>query len=53
MAEKKRKGFWEKFAIKELSRVIEAHEGNELFLLTETEIAAHHRIEVNTYVKVG
>ncbi len=53
MSKKKKLGFWEKFATKELSRVSAVQAGNELFLLSETEIKALSKIRKNTYWKVG
>lgn len=40
MAKVKKVGFWERFAKKELSRIGHAQNGDELFILTEEEIAA-------------
>ena len=53
MAKKKKLGFWERFATRELSRVKKVQEGNELFLLTEEEITALRKIRRNTFWKVG
>jgi len=53
MSEKKKKGFWEKFAHKELSRTHEVQEGSELFLLSETEIAALKKIRKRTFWRAG
>ncbi|MFT4602562.1 MAG: hypothetical protein ACI857_002748 [Arenicella sp.] len=54
MAEKKKKkGFWEKFAYKELSRPHEVQEGNELFILSESEIAALKKIRKRTFWRAG
>lgn len=48
-----KKGFWAKFAYKELSRIDKAQEGDELFLLNEEEIKALKKIRINTFLKVG
>ncbi|OIQ37666.1 MAG: hypothetical protein BM555_00290 [Crocinitomix sp. MedPE-SWsnd] len=53
MSEKKKKGFWEKFAHKELSRTHEVQEGSELFLLSEAEIAALKKIRKRTFWRAG
>lgn len=53
MAEKKRKGFWERFAVRELSKTVDAQEGDALFLLSEAEIAALQKIKRRTYFKAG
>jgi len=53
MGKKDKKGYWEKFAKKELSRIGEVQEGSELFLLSETEIFALKKIRKSTYWKVG
>ncbi len=53
MAEKKKMGFWERFANRELSRIDKLQSGNELFLLTETEILALKKIRKATFWKVG
>lgn len=53
MNQKKRKGFWNNFAYRELSRVSEVQDGNELFLLSEDEIKALKIIRKSTYWKVG
>lgn len=53
MNARKKLSFWEKFAIKELSRVSKIQEGNDLFLLSEEEINTLRKIRINTFLKVG
>lgn len=47
------KGFWAKYAYKEISRVDKVQDGDELFLLSEVEIAALKKISRDTYLKAG
>lgn len=51
--EEKKKGFWAKFAYKELSRIDKVQDGEELFLLSDDEVAALKKIRVNTFIKAG
>lgn len=53
MANKKKAGFWERFATRELSRITAAQSENELFLLSDEEIEALKKIRNTTYWKVG
>jgi hypothetical protein len=53
MAKEKKIGFWERFAKKELSRIGHAQDADELFILTEEEIAVLKKIQGTTYWKVG
>lgn len=53
MTDKKKPGFWERFARRELSKVGETQSGNELFLLSEEEIQGLKKIRTNTYLKAG
>ena len=50
---KKRKGFWTKFAYRELSKVANSQEENELFLLSPDEIEQLKKIKKSTYWKAG
>ena len=53
MAKKKKPGFWERFALKELSRIRNVQDGNELFLLSEDELAELKKIRNATYIKAS
>lgn len=53
MSKTEPKGFWNKFAYRELSRVAEVQSGDELFLLSEDEIKALRKIRRATFWKVG
>ena len=48
MAKEKKIGFWERFAKKELSRIGHAQDADELFILTEEEIAVLKKIQGTT-----
>jgi hypothetical protein len=49
----KKKSFWERFALSQLSRNLNNSNGNQLFLLTDSELAALRKIRINTFLKVG
>lgn len=53
MTKKKKAGFWERFAMRELSRIKATQSENELFLLSDEEIGALKKIRNATYWKVG
>lgn len=53
MPKEKKPGFWERFALRELSRIEVVQNGDELFLLSENEIEALRKIRNSTYLKVG
>lgn len=49
----KRKSFWERFALTQLSGEVSEQNGEQLFMLSKTEILALQKIRKNTYLKVG
>ena len=49
----KKRSFWERFALTQLSGDFSKQEGEPLFMLSETEIIALRKIRINTYYKVG
>lgn len=53
MTTKKKPGFWERFATRELSRITATQPENELFLLSDEEIKSLKKIRNSTYWKVG
>lgn len=53
MPKKNKPGFWERFALNELSRTAKVQNGNELFLLSEDELLGLKKIRNSTYLKAG
>ncbi len=53
MAKKNKPGFWERFALRELSRIGNVQFGSELFLLSEDELLQLKKIRNTTYVKAA
>jgi hypothetical protein len=53
MTDKKRKGFWSKFAYRELSKTANSQEDNELFLLSIEELEKLKQIRKATLLKAG
>ena len=53
MSKEKRKGFWTRFAYRELSKIAGTQEENELFLLSEDEVQKLKNITRSTFWKAG
>ncbi|MFT5777258.1 MAG: hypothetical protein ACI837_000189 [Crocinitomicaceae bacterium] len=49
----KKKSFWERFALSQLSGNVKSSNEDQLFILTNSELAALQKIRMNTYLKVG
>lgn len=48
MPKKNKPGFWERFALKELSRIGNVQDGNDFILLSEDEFAELKKIKNTT-----
>ena len=49
----KKKSFWEKYALKQLSIQDQSLNEDELYILSEDELRALKKIRINTYIKAG
>ncbi|MFT5858709.1 MAG: hypothetical protein ACI865_000797 [Flavobacteriaceae bacterium] len=49
----KKRSFWERYALSQLSGEVIEQDGEQLFMLSEAEVLALRKIRINTYLKVG